>query len=138
RLLATSPRPPHRPVRFVAFANEEPPYFMTDQMGSLVYARARRERGEKLCSMLCLEMIGYFLTSDGSQPYPPELPAVLRKTLPRRGDFLALISDTGSARFTYRLRRKMGLRARPDATLPRVPIYAFALPRPSPAGRTCS
>ena len=33
-------------VRFVAFANEEPPFFMTRQQGSMVYARAARQRGE--------------------------------------------------------------------------------------------
>lgn len=119
---------PQRPVRFVAFANEEPPHFMTELMGSLVYARQCRDRGEQLIGMLCLEMIGYFKTGPGSQPYPSELPAAMRATLPKQGDFLALVSDTGSARFTYRVRRKMGLRAQLDKSLPKVPIFAFALP----------
>ena len=33
-------------IRFVAFVNEEPPFFMTDLMGSRVYARRCRERGK--------------------------------------------------------------------------------------------
>jgi acetylornithine deacetylase/succinyl-diaminopimelate desuccinylase-like protein len=37
---------PARTVRFVAFANEEPPFFMTHQQGSIVYARAARQRGD--------------------------------------------------------------------------------------------
>jgi Zn-dependent M28 family amino/carboxypeptidase len=119
---------PRRPVRFVAFANEEPPHFMTQQMGSLVYARACRARGEELLGMLCLEMIGYFLTEPNSQPYPPQLPAVLRKTMPSRGNFVVLISDIGSSRFTYQLRRTIGLNARPDKSLPKLPIFAFGLP----------
>ena len=101
---------------------------MSDLMGSLVYARACRGRGERLFGMLCLEMIGYYKTGPGSQPYPEQLPATLRAALPKEGTFLALIGDTGSARFTYRLRRKIGLRSRPDRRLPKVPVYAFALP----------
>lgn len=128
RELSTVRIGPCRPVRFVAFANEEPPHFMTEQMGSLVYARGCRSRGEKIFGMLCLEMIGYFLTSKGSQPYPPEVPAAMRKSLPSRGDFLVLISDTASSRLTYRLRRKMGVGARPDKSLPKVPVFAFAVP----------
>ena len=42
RLHATSAPP--ITVRFVAFVNEEPPFFMTDSMGSVVYARACRAR----------------------------------------------------------------------------------------------
>ena len=128
RAQSDADKPPRRPVRFVAFANEEPPHFMTDTMGSLVYARACRQRGENLAGMLCLEMFGYFLTEKCSQPYPPELPAALSKTLPSRANFLVLISDTASSRFTYRLRRKMGMRARLDPSLPSVPFFAFALP----------
>src|SRR5438270_10014648 len=35
-------RPKHT-LRFVAFVNEEPPYFLTGEMGSLVYARRCKE-----------------------------------------------------------------------------------------------
>jgi Zn-dependent M28 family amino/carboxypeptidase len=41
-------RPLERTVRFVAFANEEPPFFWTDDMGSLRYARACEERATGL------------------------------------------------------------------------------------------
>ncbi|HUG75957.1 MAG TPA: M28 family peptidase, partial [Burkholderiales bacterium] len=34
------------PLRFVAFANEEMPYFLGPEMGSFVYAASARERGE--------------------------------------------------------------------------------------------
>ncbi|GAG08944.1 unnamed protein product, partial [marine sediment metagenome] len=39
---------PERTVRFVAFANEEPPHFQTGTMGSRHYARACRKRGERV------------------------------------------------------------------------------------------
>ena len=36
-----------RTVRYVAFVNEEPPFFQTEQMGSMVYARRCRERNKR-------------------------------------------------------------------------------------------
>jgi acetylornithine deacetylase/succinyl-diaminopimelate desuccinylase-like protein len=33
-------------VRFVAFVNEEPPFFLTREQGSMLYAEAARHRGE--------------------------------------------------------------------------------------------
>lgn len=59
-----------RTVRFVAFVNEEPPLFQTDAMGSRVYARRARKRGEKIVAMLSLETIGYYSDAEGSQHYP--------------------------------------------------------------------
>lgn len=59
-----------RTVRLVAFANEELPFFESDQMGSRVYARRSRERGEKIIAMLSIETIGYYSDEKGSQQYP--------------------------------------------------------------------
>jgi Zn-dependent M28 family amino/carboxypeptidase len=59
-----------RTLRFVAFVNEEPPFFMTENMGSLVYARRSRERNEKIVAMLSLESVGYYSNTKGSQQYP--------------------------------------------------------------------
>ena len=39
---------PDRTVRFVAFVNEESPFFYRRQMGSMVYAEAARERGDDI------------------------------------------------------------------------------------------
>jgi len=36
------------PLRFVAFVNEEPPFFQTEQMGSLFYARQAKQSGERI------------------------------------------------------------------------------------------
>lgn len=62
-----------REVRFVAFTNEEPPFFQTDGMGSLVYARRCLERGERIAGMIALETIGFYSDEKGSQQYPPPL-----------------------------------------------------------------
>src|SRR5438309_7547838 len=57
-------------LRFVAFVNEEPPFFQTTQMGSFVYARRSKQRGDKIASMISLETTGYFSDAPHSQKYP--------------------------------------------------------------------
>jgi hypothetical protein len=86
-------REPERTMRFVAFVNEEPPFFQTDQMGSLVYARSCRERGDKIVAMLSLETMGCFSAQKGSQKYP--FPFGL--FYPSRGDFIGFVGNTASA-----------------------------------------
>ncbi len=83
---------PERTLRFVGFVNEEPPYFQTAEMGSLVYAQACRERGEKIVGMLTPETIGYYADEEGSQHYP--FPIGL--FYPRTGNFVAFVGNVGS------------------------------------------
>ena len=83
---------PARTVRFVALVNEEPPFFKSDAMGSLRYARRSRERGENIVAMIALETIGYYSEQAGSQRYPFPLGFFY----PRTGNFLAFVSDLGS------------------------------------------
>ncbi|HXM81498.1 MAG TPA: M28 family peptidase [Burkholderiales bacterium] len=80
------------PVRFIAFANEEVPYFMGPEMGSFVSAKRSRERGENLRAMFSLEMLGYYRDAPGSQHYP----APLGFFYPDRGDFIAFVGDLGA------------------------------------------
>ena len=94
-----------RTVRFVAFANEEPPHFISPTMGSRVYAKRCRAAQDQIICMVCLEMMGYFVDVPGSQAYPAELPAILRKVLPDRGDFLACVSDRATRRPLKRFAR---------------------------------
>lgn len=79
-------------VRFVAFVNEEPPFFMGQQQGSMVYARAARARGDDIKLMISLETIGYYSDEADSQDYPP----LFGLFYPDRGNFIALVSDFGS------------------------------------------
>jgi len=68
RLLADRELP--RTLRFVAFVNEESPFFNSPEMGSLVHARAASARGDRIQAMLSLETIGYYSDRPGSQRYP--------------------------------------------------------------------
>jgi hypothetical protein len=83
---------PSRTVRLVAFTNEEPPYFQTPDMGSWVYARRCRQRGENLVCVLSLETIGYYTDRPNSQQYPPPFGALY----PSVGNFIAVIGNVGS------------------------------------------
>ena len=58
--------PPEISLRFVAFVNEEPPFFYWDTMGSMVYAKAAKERGDPICFMISLETIGCYRNQQGS------------------------------------------------------------------------
>jgi hypothetical protein len=83
---------PERTVRFVAFANEEPPHFTTPGMGSWQYAKRCHDRDEKIVAMLSVEAIGYF--SDA--PYSQQYPAMLHTVYPSTGNFMAFVSNLGS------------------------------------------
>jgi Zn-dependent M28 family amino/carboxypeptidase len=82
-----------RTLRFVAFANEEPPHFVGPTMGSRVYAERCKRADDDIHLMVCLEMVGYYDTRPNSQTYPDELPKFLRPLLPSTGDFIAIVSD---------------------------------------------
>ncbi len=84
-----------RTLRFVAFTNEEPPWFQTKDMGSLVYAKRCRERNENIVGMISLECMGYYSDQKGSQDYP--FPFSL--LYPSRGNFVAFVGDLAHRSF---------------------------------------
>ncbi len=86
---------PARTVRFAAFANEEPPFFQTEEMGSLVHARAAKKRGDRIAGMISLETIGFYSDSPRSQRYPPPFGLFY----PTRGDFIGFVGNVSSRRF---------------------------------------
>ncbi|MGR9108548.1 MAG: M28 family peptidase, partial [Gammaproteobacteria bacterium] len=83
---------PNVTLRFVAFVNEEPPFFYWGKMGSAVYAKAARERGDKIRFMVSLETIGYYSDAPGSQGYPP----LFKYFYPDRGNFISFVSNIRS------------------------------------------
>ncbi|MEE3717644.1 M28 family peptidase [Tumidithrix elongata RA019] len=81
-----------RTIRFVEFTNEEPPFFWTENMGSLVYAKGLRDRNENVIAMLSLETMGYFSEVEGSQKYPFPIGLLY----PSQGNFIGFIGNLGS------------------------------------------
>ena len=72
--------------------NEEPPYFWNAEMGSLVYAKACKARGDAVVAMLSLETLGYYRDAPGTQKYPP----IVSWFYPDRADFVAFVGNLSS------------------------------------------
>ena len=89
---------PERTIRFVAFVNEEPPFYRSSEMGSFVYARECRRRGDRVVAMLSLETIGYYRNEKGSQMYPPPFSLFY----PSEGNFIAFVGNVGSRALVQR------------------------------------
>jgi len=83
---------PGRTLRFVAFTNEEPPFFKSSSMGSLVYAKACQKRKENIVGMICLETIGYYRDEPKTQKYP----FPFRFFYPDKGNFVAVVGNLRS------------------------------------------
>lgn len=83
-----------RTLRFVFFTNEEPPFFMTEHMGSVVYAKRCRRRKENIVAMLSLETIGYYSDELGSQKFPPGL----NDFYPSTGNYITFVSNLNNSK----------------------------------------
>jgi Zn-dependent M28 family amino/carboxypeptidase len=92
---------PEISVRFVAFVNEEPPFFFTPRQGSMVYSKAARKRGDDIRLMVALETMACYSDEPGSQRYPP----LFRYFFPSRANFIAMVSNLRSRRLLRRLAR---------------------------------
>ena len=105
-------------LRFVAFVNEEPPYFLSGEMGSLVYAGRCKAHGDKISAMISLETIGYFSDAPHSQTYPSPGLGIF---YPRVGNFIGFVSNVRSRSLLRRvvaLFRKHAKIPSEGATLP--------------------
>ena len=91
RYLTAAPQTKYK-IRLVAFANEEPPYFQTKEMGSLVYAKSIKSEKENILGMISLETLGYYTNEKGSQKYPP----LINLLYPDTGNFVSFIGNIHS------------------------------------------
>jgi len=86
-------------LRFAAFVNEEPPFFLTDQMGSTVYAKHVKSKGEPLLAAVILEMLGFYSEKNFSQKYLP----LLGPFYPNRANFIAIVGNIPSRKIVKSL-----------------------------------
>lgn len=91
--------PTRRTIQFVAFVNEEPPFFHSPLMGSWVYARDAREKNMDIRGAFILEMIGYYSNQPGSQ----DVPLMLKHAFPDTGNFIMAVGDDRSKTLLKRL-----------------------------------
>lgn len=100
--------PCRKGLRFLAYTNEEPPYFYTEKMGSVVHAKGCQKRGDAIRGMVCLESLGIFSRETDSQMLPAEfdiLPEEIKRMIvpegidPTVGNFLGVVGNAASAAF---------------------------------------
>ncbi|STX52021.1 leucine aminopeptidase [Legionella busanensis] len=88
----------NKTVRFVAFVNEEPPFFQTHEMGSFYYANSLKENNIQVVAMLSLESIGYYSTAKHSQNYP----FPFSYFYPDTADFIGFVANFSSRNLLQR------------------------------------
>lgn len=91
-------------IEFVAYANEEPPFFATSSMGSAFHAKSLSDGKIKVAGMICLEMIGYFSEEPKSQDYPIGL---LHAFYPDKGNFIAVVGKIGQGGIVRSVKKNM-------------------------------
>ena len=96
RMLAK--KAPASSVRFVAFVNEEPPYFKTPDMGSRVYVDRIQDKSIRIIGMFSLETMGYYRSGKKTQHYP----FPFNYFYPERGNFIAFVGNLHSRGFLHR------------------------------------
>lgn len=93
---------PHR-IDLVAYTLEEPPFFRTEGMGSFKHVQYLKDNNVPVIGMICIEMIGYFDESKGSQRYPV---GIMKWFYGSRGDYIAVIQKMGNGSFGKRFKRR--------------------------------
>jgi Zn-dependent M28 family amino/carboxypeptidase len=81
-----------RTIHLVAFANEEVPFFGTQDQGARRYVAALKQRGAGVRAMLSIETIGYYATGPKTQLYP----APLNWFYPDTGNFIGFVGNLSS------------------------------------------
>ncbi len=79
-------------IRFVLFANEEPPFYHTDEMGSLIYAKECKTKNENIVAMLSLETIGCY----SDQPHSQKYPFPFNLFYPSTGNFIGFVGNVSN------------------------------------------
>ena len=93
RLLKSAQLSAGTEVRFVLFVNEEPPWFMGEEMGSMVHAAEMKRQGQPVAAALVLETMGYYSDKPDSQQLPPGLEG----RYPSTGNFIAFVGTLESS-----------------------------------------
>jgi hypothetical protein len=105
------------PFVFVAFVNEEPPFFETENMGSRAYVRRLKDEGARIRGAVILESIGYYSKRLFSQRYL----YFLGYFYPNRADFIALVGNFKSTSLTANIKKGI-------AKCKQIPVRAVAVP----------
>ncbi len=78
-----------RTIEFVAFVNEEPPFFKTEEMGSRIYAKRARVENKNIKAVIVFDLIGFYSNKPFSQRYP----VILGLFFPNKGNFIGAFGN---------------------------------------------
>jgi Zn-dependent M28 family amino/carboxypeptidase len=95
--LMKSFKPQRTRIYFVAFVNEEAPYWGGDDQGAERFLQLLLQKGERVRGMISLETIGWFSDKPGSQKYP----APFNLIYPDVGNFVAFVAMPGSRNWLH-------------------------------------
>jgi hypothetical protein len=88
----------------VAYTLEEPPFFRTTSMGSYVHAKYLSDNKIPVKGMVCLEMLGFYDNTEGSQSYPL---GFLKWFYGSKGNFITVVEKLQSGNFARKFRKNM-------------------------------
>ncbi|MGD9638406.1 MAG: M28 family peptidase [Alphaproteobacteria bacterium] len=80
----------NKQIDMVFYANEEPPFFATSNMGSARHYQLISKEKPKTTAMIALEMLGYYRTEKGSQKYPVSFMKYIYGDV---GDFITVVGN---------------------------------------------
>lgn len=83
-------------VRFLFFANEEPPFFHSEDMGSYAYAIAISNIDENVTGMIALDGLGFYSQEENSQRYP--VPGI-GLAYPKKANFIGFVTRLSDRKF---------------------------------------
>lgn len=94
----------HR-IDLVAYANEEPPFFAGEDMGSAHHSRMLKKEGVNVEAMICFEMIGVFYEEKGTQ----DIPAGMEFLAPfvQKGNFITVCGRSEDKKLVHAINKRM-------------------------------
>ena len=92
---------PGKTLKMIFFTLEEPPLFRSKFMGSYVYAREAKRKGEDINAMVCLEMVGYYDDKKGAQSFPLPFMSLIYPSTP---NFIAIVGNLKSKSLVERIK----------------------------------
>ena len=78
-----------RTIEFIAFVNEEPPFFKTEVMGSRIYAKECKAENKNIRAIIVFDLIGFYSNKPFSQRYP----VILGLFFPNKGNFIGVFGN---------------------------------------------
>lgn len=78
-----------RTIEFIAFVNEEPPFFKTEEMGSRIYAKEARVENKNIKAVIIFDLIGFYSNKIFSQRYP----IIAGLFFPNKGNFIGVFGN---------------------------------------------